>query len=101
VHGAGKLASATMTVLIDPAVWPFRGVLWSHLVSDESYEELHVFAARLGLPPRAFSLDHYDVPEHLYAQACALGAVPVPCRELLRRLRAAGLRRPRHLHRPG
>jgi len=56
------------------------------MVSDVSYEELHAFAARLGLPPRAFERDHYDVPSELYETAVALGAAPVGCQELLRRL---------------
>ena len=84
-----------MSVLVDPAVWPFRGERWSHLVSDLSYDELHAFAADLGVPRRAFQGDHYDIPASLREQALALGAVPVPARELLGRLRAAGLRRPR------
>ena len=82
-----------MTVLVDPAVWPWRGDRWAHLVSDESYEELHAFAARLGIPRRAFQGDHYDIPAHLRGTAVELGAEPVAARELLRRLKAAGLRR--------
>jgi hypothetical protein len=82
-----------MTVLIDPPLWPARGRVWSHLVSDESYEELHVFAARLGVPRRAFERDHYDVPADLYDMAVSMGAEPVGCQELVRRLSAAGLRR--------
>lgn len=83
-----------MAVLIDTPVWPWRGRLWSHLVSDVSYDELHAFvAAELGIPRRAFQGDHYDVPEELYAVAVAAGAQPVECRELLSRLLAAGLRR--------
>ena len=82
-----------MTVLIDTPVWPWRGRLWSHLISDVSYAELHAFvAAELGIPRRAFQGDHYDVPEELYAVAVAAGAKPVSCRELLTRLLAAGLR---------
>ena len=85
-----------MTVLIDPPVWPWRGRRWSHLVSDASYDELHTFvAAELGIPRRAFQGDHYDVPEDLYDVAVAAGAAAVSCRELLARLRAAGLRRQR------
>ena len=54
-----------MSVLIDPPTWPARGRLWSHLVSDSSYEELHAFARRCGVPERGFDRDHYDVPaEH-------------------------------------
>ena len=82
-----------MAVLIDTPVWPWRGRLWSHLVSDVSYEELHVFvASELGIPRRAFQGDHYDIPEDLYDIAVAAGAEPVGARELLSRLLAAGLR---------
>ena len=84
-----------MAILVDPAVWPWRGRQWAHLVSDASYDELHVFAARLGLPPHAFQGDHYDVPAPLREQAIALGAQPVGARELVARLTAAGLRRPK------
>ncbi|MFI0421831.1 DUF4031 domain-containing protein [Spongiactinospora sp. 9N601] len=85
-----------MTVLIDPPMWPGpRGLLWSHLVSDTSLEELHAFAVRLDVPPRAFDRDHYDVPETVHARAVALGAEAVTSRELLRRLIASGLRRRR------
>ncbi|UMG92658.1 DUF4031 domain-containing protein [Nocardioides sp. TF02-7] len=82
-----------MAVLIDPPSVPWRGRLWSHLVSDTSYEELHVFAAALGVPRRAFDRDHYDVPAEVYDAALAAGAEPVRSRELVRRLHAAGLRR--------
>ena len=80
-------------ILIDEAIWPFRDRLFAHLVSDLSYDELHAFAARLGLPPRAFHRDHYDLPADLRKAAIALGADPVSSRELVRRLQAAGLRR--------
>ena len=84
-----------MAVLVDPAVWPWRGELWSHLVSDVSYDELHAFAAALGVPRRAFQGDHYDIPASLRARALDLGAEPVRARELLGRLKQAGLRRAR------
>jgi hypothetical protein len=83
-------------ILIDPPTWPGHGRLWSHLVSDTSYAELHAFAAALGVPARGFERDHYDVPESLYPKALAAGAEPVRSRELLARLTAAGLRRPKH-----
>ncbi|MEW2130760.1 DUF4031 domain-containing protein [Streptomyces sp. NPDC005435] len=82
-----------MTVYIDPPTWPGHGRLWSHLVSDDSYDELHVFAARLGVPRRAFERDHYDLPSQRYADAVAAGAVEVRSREVVRLLLAAGLRR--------
>ncbi len=89
-----------MTVLVDPPAWPQHGMLWSHLVSDESYDELHRIAASAGLPPRAFDLDHYDVPAHRYDDLVALGAVPVDGHELIRRLIASGLRVPARDRRP-
>jgi hypothetical protein len=82
-----------VSILVDDAVWPFRGRRWAHLVSDASFDELHDFAARLGLPHRAFHRDHYDVPSELREEAISLGAEPVTARELVKRLQAAGLRR--------
>ncbi len=90
-----------MTILVDPPKWTFRGRLWGHLVSDESYDELHEFAGRLGIPRRGFDRDHYDLPEERLAQAVAAGAVLVTSRELMTRLRAAGLRRRRVRPTPG
>jgi Protein of unknown function (DUF4031) len=86
-------------ILVDRPLWPARGRLWSHLVSDLSYDELHVFAEMLGVPRRAFDRDHYDIPEQRFALALGLGATLLPSREIAARLRAAGLRRPKHLHR--
>jgi Protein of unknown function (DUF4031) len=82
-----------VTVYIDPPIWPGHGRHWSHLVSDVSYEELHEFAARIGLPSRAFERDHYDVLDDRYELAVRAGARPVSSREIVLRLTAAGLRR--------
>lgn len=79
--------------MIDPPSVPHRGRLWSHAASDVSFDELHDFASALGIPSRGFDRDHYDVPEELYETALRAGAVPVPSRELVARLRRAGLRR--------
>ncbi|HEY0520071.1 MAG TPA: DUF4031 domain-containing protein [Ilumatobacteraceae bacterium] len=81
-----------MAVLIDAPIWWFKGRRWSHLVSDVSYDELHAFADRFGIPPRGFHGDHYDVPEEHFEDMVAAGALLTPSRDLLRRLRAAGLR---------
>ena len=81
-----------MAVLIDPPYWPAHGTLFSHLVSDVSYVELHAFAAANGVPERAFDRDHYDVPIARYELLVAAGAVAVDSRVLLARLIAAGLR---------
>ena len=84
-----------MTVYIDPPTWPGHGRMWSHLVSDTSFEELHSFAEGLGVPRRAFERDHYDIPAHRYADVVAAGAVEVSSREVVRLLNGAGLRRPK------
>lgn len=81
-----------MAILVDSAIWPYRGERWAHLVSDVSYDELHAFAARLGLERAWFQGDHYDIPARMRDQAIAAGAQPVAARDLVRRLRLAGLR---------
>ena len=81
-----------MTVYIDPPIWPGHGQLWSHLVSDLSYAELHEFAAAIGLPRRAFERDHYDVIDERYEAVIRAGARPVSSREIVRLLNVAGLR---------
>lgn len=65
------------------------------MVSDSSYDELHAFAGLLGIPRRAFDRDHYDIPEERLDAVIEAGAVLVTSRELMQRLRAAGLRRRR------
>jgi Protein of unknown function (DUF4031) len=79
-------------ILIDPPVWPGWNRVWSHLVSDESYEELHAFARLVGIPARGFDRDHYDVPSDKYDEMVAAGAIPVASRVLVRRLIESGLR---------
>ena len=82
-------------ILIDPPNAEGHGRLWSHVASDESYDELHAFARELGIPERGFDRDHYDVPADAYDALVSAGAVPVTSRELVVALRAAGLRRPK------
>jgi hypothetical protein len=81
-----------LTILIDEARWWYRERKWCHLVSDRDLDELHEFAAAHGIPRRGFQGDHYDVPEDYRAELIAAGAVVVDSRDLVRRLRAAGLR---------
>ncbi|MEU5421080.1 DUF4031 domain-containing protein [Streptomyces sp. NPDC001407] len=85
-----------MTLYIDPPTWPGHGRMWSHLVSDVSFDELHEFAARLGAPARAFDRDHYDIPSTSYGRAVQMGAREVGSKELVGLLVASGLRRPKH-----
>jgi muramoyltetrapeptide carboxypeptidase len=82
-----------VTLFIDPPNSAGHGRLWSHLASDASYEELHRFAWSLGVPPRGFDRDHYDIPAERYDAVVAAGATPVTSRELIVLLNSAGLRR--------
>jgi hypothetical protein len=86
-----------MTVYLDDwRQWARLGPVddhWSHLVADTA-DELHEFAARLGMRRAWFQSDerrphraHYDVPERLRTEAAALGAVMITWRELGRMLR--------------
>ncbi len=88
-----------MAVYVDEAIWEWRGRLWCHLTAD-SEEELHLFAARLGLRRSAFQsrpgrpwVDHYDITERRRLQAVRLGALPITLgeagRQLARRRRQA------------
>lgn len=81
-----------MTIYIDPPVWPAHGTVFSHLISDASLEELHRFAAAVGISGRAFDEDHYDVPEFRWPELVERGAVPVSGGELARILSRSGLR---------
>ena len=79
-----------MAVLVDelrsyPHVrLPIR--LWCHMTSDIGFEELHAFAARLGIDRARFQGDHYDLPPWLRASAVALGAEEVATREMIIRM---------------
>lgn len=81
-----------MTIYLDPPMWHRHGKVWGHMISDESIAELLEFAARVGVPERAFDRDHIDVPEEMYPQLIEMGAVLVDSRELVRILRRSGLR---------
>lgn len=85
-----------MAILIDPPTWPGHGRMWSHLVSTDSYDELHAFARARGLSGRLFERDHYDVPEAMYGGIVDAGARPVSSKELVRLLIDSGLRRRKH-----
>lgn len=81
-------------ILIDRAVWRAHGTQFAHLVSDTSRAELDAFVATIdGLPrPLKFHRDHYDLPAQYWERVVDLGAEVVSTRELVQRLRAAGLR---------
>jgi len=79
-----------MAVLVDELrEYPhvrWRVKTWCHMVSDESFDELHAFAAALGIPPERFQRDHYDLHPELRARAVAQGACEVTIHELSERM---------------
>jgi Protein of unknown function (DUF4031) len=82
-----------VAVYVDEALWEFRGRMWCHITAD-SVDELHAFAADLGIPRRAFQsrpgrpwVDHYDLPETHREAAVARGAVPLTFREAVAQMR--------------
>ena len=59
---------------------------WCHMAVDGPFEELHAFAAALGIPRHRFQGDHYDLPPWLRSRAVELGALEVSTAELLVRM---------------
>ena len=59
---------------------------WCHMAVDGPFEELHAFAAALGIPRHRFKGDHYDLPPWLRDRAVALGALEVSTADLLVRM---------------
>jgi Protein of unknown function (DUF4031) len=86
-----------MAVYVDDSRIRWRGHEWSHLIADTT-EELHAFAARLGLarglfhrsPARPWK-DHYDIPEAKRQVAIGRGARPITSREAAAMLRTRRL----------
>ena len=58
---------------------------WCHMVSDESADDLHQFALRIGLRPSWFHNGHYNLTVRKRREAVAAGAVEVTARELVQR----------------
>ena len=74
-------------ILVDPIIRYSSGE-WCHMVSDESVEELHQFAAKIGLKRKAFqsvSRPHYDLRPSKRRLAVSMGAEEVGIRDLVRR----------------
>ena len=91
-----------MAVYVDPAIWRHAGRKWCHLMADDS-DELHRFAARLGLhlssyqgPPKT-SAPHYDITSYERDKAVRLGAIECGREEIVavfRRVRVKGFVKP-------
>lgn len=70
-----------MTVYVDDARIEWRGKPWCHMLSDESFDELHALAKKIGLKRAWFQGDHYDVTESMRLKAIAAGAVGISWRD--------------------
>lgn len=53
------------------------------MLSDESLEELHSFASKIGVRRHWFDRDHYDLREFEYDKAVEAGASIASTRELV------------------
>ena len=74
-------------ILVDPIRRHPSGE-WCHMVSDESVQELHEFAATIGLNRTSFqstSRPHYDLRPSTRRLAVSMGAQEVGMRDLVRR----------------
>jgi hypothetical protein len=69
-----------MTVYVDNARLPFRGMLMSHMLADTD-EELRAMADAIGLQQRWHQGDHFDINEDMRQSALANGARPITPRE--------------------
>jgi hypothetical protein len=69
-----------MAVYVDEAIWQWRGLRWCHLLADDT-DELHRFAASLGIKPASYqgppktTTPHYDLTAYERRRAIAQGAV--------------------------
>ena len=83
-----------MILVDEPREYPtrLRYKTWSHLVTDaDTFDELHLMAAKIRLRREWFQGDHYDVTPARRAAAIRAGALAIPARELVqRRLRKDG-----------
>lgn len=86
------LYGVQMAILVDQARWAWRGTTWCHLVTDTHLDDLHEFAGGLGCRRVGFQGDHYDIDVDTRHIAIERGAQVCDSRELVRRLKGAGLR---------
>lgn len=86
-----------MTIMVDELRrWPTKIRCFkdgsSHMTTDGELEELHAFAAKIGLRREWYQphhlAPHYDLTSSKREHAIRLGAVFVPMREQLRKRRA-------------
>lgn len=71
-----------MTVYVDDAEIPFRGMKMCHMIADTE-DELHKTAEEIGLKRSWYQGDHYDVSLSKKKEAVKAGAEEVSWRELI------------------
>ncbi|MFN3854507.1 MAG: DUF4031 domain-containing protein [Phreatobacter sp.] len=88
-----------MAVYVDEPIWHWQGLRWCHLLADTE-EELHRFAARLGVhrlvyqgPPKT-TAPHYDLTGFERRRAIALGATVASRQEIVAVFRRVRVARP-------
>lgn len=84
-----------MTVYVDKAFIPFKGMKMCHMLADTE-EELHELAARIGLRREWFqprSSPHYDICKEKRQQAILAGAIEIDGERLVEILRSRISRR--------
>lgn len=70
-----------MTVYVDDAGIPFRGMKMNHMVADTE-EELHEMADDIGLKREWYQGDHYDVSQSKRREALDHGAEEISWKDL-------------------
>jgi len=79
-----------MTIYVDDCIWPYRGTKYCHMMvgKDDDLQELHDFAASIGLKREWFQdkprHPHYDLAPSKRALAVNNGATEVNCFDLSR-----------------
>src|SRR5215203_3879458 len=81
-----------VAVYVDIAIWERHDRRWCHLLADDE-DELHAFAAALGIERRRFQtrperpwIDHYDIDERRRTTAIEHGAIELNRRQVVRLL---------------
>jgi hypothetical protein len=83
-----------MAVYVDTAIWKWRGLNGCHLLADDT-DELHRFAAALGVTPSSYqgppktATPHYDITAFERRLALRLGAFACSRAEIVAVLRVA------------
>jgi hypothetical protein len=85
-----------MTIYFDKAKWTKPSTLnpktkYSHMISDNSIDDLHKFALSIGVKRHFFHgtarIPHYDISGDQIERAKAAGAIEIRSQELVKRAR--------------